>query len=1522
MSSTIEEEVADILDRLDPNTESKLEDKAPVDLTLSQNISAEQKVLVEDVKVAEQALEDAITEASSGVVVNDTEITTPTGEAEVVSAKAPDMSLVLGDPTVRQRAADLKSSVEALVNSGISEAQAYNVVSEAATKGSTFADIAGQRISAIQEETSIDDAVKAFEEAQPVPEPLVVTEAPVRTPDIALAINPNFAPREVEFEVEPSQLTMSLANLAEQTAIDRTKNRLINDVTSYAKEKGMDQADSDLLDLIESMNPKTNPTKAVDEILSRRQEQLATETAGKVSEVSEGLQEVAQATADADKAKADVMWSNLDELAERNNVPAKFMKDAKEIHGTNKELTASQQVSLRRQIISQGNKVTSQTDTRTQATAEYIEQQDTIRGIAEELGLSQIEVDTILEDEFGTVEAPLSGAKIRSIVKSIRSTQRKKVENDLKLEQEVEKERYKNTLEQMADRQRREIKDAKDEKLLKEFLTKMEAKAEDNKGKLQEKLYKETLQRLADRQSRGEVDAKEAAAAKKVVDEAMVAHTRYRRSLREAAKKAEVVNKKALDKKAKEDVKVEKLATVADSFKAEADAIRSDAKARDAEIKEALKEAEGKLSSQIKELTKTPELANEVLDTVRTSMDAFSSKVVEAIEKLGKIATEKFGDKISKDNAQLVKAVSEYNKLTKTVIDRKKSNGNEFVKIPYRVDGATAPSTLFSEETDSLRDLMGQGEGTSYSGSLVKKLRAEAFGVSDSSEHQPLFKNKGEYEAAKRAQDKGLSTGAALLSEPSLMSELDFTDPDPKDPKPTSTKKKKVKVKPEVKAESISKTNTETEDEKRSRASKEKLNNHIESLRKESENRASSITSIREAKEVDPNWTGNELAEFHVEGKNGVVKRMVKLSNEVDKRVASGELPSEATMRVGMAAIDQLLKDFRSGFYDTNPVTGRVIKGDLDKGHIEGLVKRKEMLLTSLEDEVRSMEDKQSKSSKSTGISSGALSETSSNNKDISESKSDVSKSLDKNQLREILSRSISYGNSTKGIKNLSKIIASKRDNQVAASKAWDSGVQEYLNSNPKETTESDVVNAAVSAGVNKVMELSDKLESEKAAKKDTAKDSNKKSKENKDKALEDLGKAREEGDTLYDEMEKLIVGSGGLQYDKAYSKGLKGWNRTREINDYYTKRKTLSSKEYNAIKEELEGGVSQMKEAVVELKSKSSKRSSKSTGISSGALSEAFGSSNIDREEGVKSDLGETVSKEKSIDFVENTMTEEGHTSGIVEDGVLIQTFNPEEHDQYLEEGGNGTILRRRVLRDMILKGTLVVSATLVAGAAQASEGDDENSEDILKAIRKDYKDSTLIQMAALSQGIKEDEFNGIIPEFNKKVKEAKKENKANEAYNKKLGFKESTNRYDAENSLGYLGKYQWGSSALKDMGYIKKNAKGKNQRQILNNPENWTGRNGVTSKEKFLAGKPEQDTLINEWNKYLDTRIANTGIDKYIGRTMNGLEITHNGLRAAAHLLGPGGLRKVLKTGNLKSDNDAYGTTAYDYIKLMQNV
>jgi hypothetical protein len=126
--------------------------------------------------------------------------------------------------------------------------------------------------------------------------------------------------------------------------------------------------------------------------------------------------------------------------------------------------------------------------------------------------------------------------------------------------------------------------------------------------------------------------------------------------------------------------------------------------------------------------------------------------------------------------------------------------------------------------------------------------------------------------------------------------------------------------------------------------------------------------------------------------------------------------------------------------------------------------------------------------------------------------------------------------------------------------------------------------------------------------------------------------------------------------------------------------------------------------------------------------------------------------------------------------------------------------------------------------------------------------------------------------------------------AFKEALGFKESNGHYSKVNTLGYMGKYQFGASTLKIVG-IHDNS------NFLNNPK-------LQEKAFIALIKRNKSELKNE-------------IKKYSGRTVAGVKVTESGILAAAHLGGPGSVKKFLKSNGKKQSSDAYGTSVKAYMK-----
>ncbi|WP_250432666.1 peptidoglycan-binding protein LysM [Hanstruepera flava] len=121
-------------------------------------------------------------------------------------------------------------------------------------------------------------------------------------------------------------------------------------------------------------------------------------------------------------------------------------------------------------------------------------------------------------------------------------------------------------------------------------------------------------------------------------------------------------------------------------------------------------------------------------------------------------------------------------------------------------------------------------------------------------------------------------------------------------------------------------------------------------------------------------------------------------------------------------------------------------------------------------------------------------------------------------------------------------------------------------------------------------------------------------------------------------------------------------------------------------------------------------------------------------------------------------------------------------------------------------------------------------------------------------------------------------------------LGFKESRGDYSIVNTFGYLGKYQFGKETLKLIGIY-------NPILFLNTPE--------LQEKAFLANAER-----NKW-------ILRKDINRFEGKVINGIEITESGILAAAHLAGPGNVKKFLRSYGANGFSDAYGTSISYYMK-----
>lgn len=126
--------------------------------------------------------------------------------------------------------------------------------------------------------------------------------------------------------------------------------------------------------------------------------------------------------------------------------------------------------------------------------------------------------------------------------------------------------------------------------------------------------------------------------------------------------------------------------------------------------------------------------------------------------------------------------------------------------------------------------------------------------------------------------------------------------------------------------------------------------------------------------------------------------------------------------------------------------------------------------------------------------------------------------------------------------------------------------------------------------------------------------------------------------------------------------------------------------------------------------------------------------------------------------------------------------------------------------------------------------------------------------------------------------------------AFREAVGFRESGGDYKAINHYGYLGKYQFGVGTLDLIGI-------KNPEAFLESPK--------LQEAAFYA-----NAARNKW-------ILQRDIPRFHNKVINGVKVTESGILAAAHLSGPGNVKKFLRSGGKTGFKDGFGTSLERYLE-----
>jgi hypothetical protein len=119
-------------------------------------------------------------------------------------------------------------------------------------------------------------------------------------------------------------------------------------------------------------------------------------------------------------------------------------------------------------------------------------------------------------------------------------------------------------------------------------------------------------------------------------------------------------------------------------------------------------------------------------------------------------------------------------------------------------------------------------------------------------------------------------------------------------------------------------------------------------------------------------------------------------------------------------------------------------------------------------------------------------------------------------------------------------------------------------------------------------------------------------------------------------------------------------------------------------------------------------------------------------------------------------------------------------------------------------------------------------------------------------------------------------------------VGFRESSNNYEAVNSFGFLGMYQFSPATLRGLG--------------IN-----------VDVDTYLTTPSLQDSAFIELLRHNHLLLHNY-IVEYDGTMFGSHIITKSGILASAHLIGPTRTRELLRHG--LDFQDGYGTSASEYL------
>jgi hypothetical protein len=205
--------------------------------------------------------------------------------------------------------------------------------------------------------------------------------------------------------------------------------------------------------------------------------------------------------------------------------------------------------------------------------------------------------------------------------------------------------------------------------------------------------------------------------------------------------------------------------------------------------------------------------------------------------------------------------------------------------------------------------------------------------------------------------------------------------------------------------------------------------------------------------------------------------------------------------------------------------------------------------------------------------------------------------------------------------------------------------------------------------------------------------------------------------------------------------------------------------------------------------------------------------------------------------------------------------------------------------------------------------EIDTEKFEEVVLNLFKRFKDKvkvlSIIATILLSSYMGVNKLNDIIikagidsqqrKDIIQKVKPI--ENEIN-SFLKALAEKESSSNPKAVNRFGYIGKYQFGKSALQDLALNHKI----DIHKFRKNPA-------------IFPEKMQDKSMIKLLR--LNKQYLGDYIDNFEGKIISGVKITKSGLLAGSHLVGASAVKKFLDSNGVIIPKDGNGVPVTEYIK-----